>query len=273
MESQRASNPAVNKEIIVSAIFFVNVGLDKILLDKILPNHNFTLHFTAGSIRLRMPCAVKLHAFELGRCQTNAYVVEVPANAGENTISACWVVDPGESPEPLLNFLRDRGLKPEAILLTHAHADHIAGVDQVRAMFPKIPVLAHALEHEWFQDPQLNLSLFIGEPVSVSTPTGTLAHAQKLSLGGIQFQVLETPGHSPGSVTLHCPSEKFAIVGDTLFQNSIGRSDFPGSDSDVLMHSINQVLMTLPGDTAIYPGHGPSTTIDKERRSNPFLRK
>jgi glyoxylase-like metal-dependent hydrolase (beta-lactamase superfamily II) len=108
--------------------------------------------------------------------------------------------------------------------------------------------------------------------VSVCAPTGTLAHAQKLSLGGVQFQVLETPGHSPGSVTLHCPSEKFAIVGDTLFQNSIGRSDFPGSDSDVLMHSINQVLMTLPGDTAIYPGHGPSTTIDKERRSNPFLR-
>jgi len=219
-----------------------------------------------------MPCAVKLHAFELGRCQTNAYVVEVPVNAGQTGASACWVVDPGESPEPLLNFLRDRGLKPEAILLTHAHADHIAGVDEVRAMFPNIPVLAHALEHEWFQDPQLNLSLFIGEPVSVSTPTGTLTHAQKLSLGGIEFQVLETPGHSPGSVTLHCPSKKFAIVGDTLFQNSIGRSDFPGSDPDVLMHSINQVLMTMPVDTAIYPGHGPSTTIDKERRSNPFLR-
>ena len=109
MESQRASNPAVNSEIIVSAIFFINVGLDKILLDKIFLNHNFTLHFTAGSIRLRMPCAVKLHAFELGRCQTNAYVVEVPANTGQNTFSACWVVDPGESPEPLLNFLRDRG--------------------------------------------------------------------------------------------------------------------------------------------------------------------
>ncbi|RLS45308.1 MAG: MBL fold metallo-hydrolase [Planctomycetota bacterium] len=219
-----------------------------------------------------MDSTFKLHAFELGRCQTNAYVVEVPANDRQTSVSACWVVDPGESPEPLLNFLRDRGLKAEAILLTHAHADHIAGVDQVRAMFPKIPVLAHALEHEWFQDPQLNLSLFLGEPVSVSTPTGTLAHAQKISLGGIQFQVLHTPGHSPGSVTLHCASEKFAIVGDTLFQNSIGRSDFPGSDPDVLMQSIKDVLMTLPGDTAIYPGHGPSTTIDKERRSNPFLR-
>ena len=235
-----------------------------------------------------MACAVTLHAFELGRCQTNAYVVEVATQQGHNqaqnqgqiqavshvqqSTPACWVVDPGESPEPMLRFLREKGLKPEAILLTHAHADHIAGVDQVRAMFPKIPVLAHALEHEWFQDPQLNLSLFIGEPVSVSTPTGTLEHAQKISLGGIQFQVLHTPGHSPGSVTLHCVSEKFAIVGDTLFQNSIGRSDFPGSDPDVLMQSIKEVLLTLPGDTAIYPGHGPSTTIDKERRSNPFLR-
>ena len=262
IDSQLASKTQLTSEIIPSEIY----------LGKIFSSHNFALHFTAGSIWLRMDSTVKLHAFELGRCQTNAYVVEVRANAGQNSVSACWVVDPGESPEPLLNFLRDRGLKPEAILLTHAHADHIAGVDQVRAMFPKIPVLAHALEHEWFQDPQLNLSLFIGEPVSVSTPTGTLEHAQKISLGGIQFQVLHTPGHSPGSVTLHCASEKFAIVGDTLFQNSIGRSDFPGSDPDVLMQSIKEVLLTLPGDTAIYPGHGPSTTIDKERRSNPFLR-
>ena len=262
IDSQLASTAQLTSEIIPSEIY----------LGKIFSSHNFALHFTAGSIWLRMDSTFKLHAFELGRCQTNAYVVEVPANDRQTSVSACWVVDPGESPEPLLNFLRDRGLKPEAILLTHAHADHIAGVDQVRAMFPKIPVLAHALEHEWFQDPQLNLSLFIGEPVSVSTPTGTLAHAQKISLGGIQFQVLHTPGHSPGSVTLHCASEKFAIVGDTLFQNSIGRSDFPGSDPDVLMQSIKEVLMTLPGDTAIYPGHGPSTTIDKERRSNPFLR-
>ncbi len=241
-------------------------------LGKMFPSHNVTLHFTAGSIWLRMASTFKLHAFELGRCQTNAYVLEVAPNQGQTGASACWVIDPGESPQPLLKFLRDTGLKPEAILLTHAHADHIAGVDQVLGVFPNIPVLAHAREHDWFQDPQLNLSLFIGEPVSVCAPTGTLAHAQKLSLGGIQFQVLETPGHSPGSVTLHCPSEKLAIVGDTLFQNSIGRSDFPGSDPDVLMHSINEVLMTLPGDTAIYPGHGPSTTIDKERRNNPFLR-
>ena len=241
-------------------------------LGTIVPSHNVTLHFTAGSIWLRMASTFKLHAFELGRCQTNAYVVEVAPNQGQTGTSACWVIDPGESPRPLLNFLRDKGLKPEAILLTHAHADHIAGVDEVRAMFANIPVLAHALEHEWFQDPQLNLSLFIGEPVSVSTPTGTLEHAQKISLGEIQFQVLHTPGHSPGSVTLYCPGQKFAIVGDTLFQNSIGRSDFPGSDPDVLMRSIKDVLLTLPGDTAIYPGHGPSTTIDKERRSNPFLR-
>ena len=243
----------------------------EIYLGKIFTSHNFALHFTAGSIWLRMLSTVKLHAFELGRCQTNAYVVEVGVKHGQNSAFACWVVDPGEDPEPLLAFLQKTGLKPGAILLTHAHADHIAGVDQVRAMFPNIPVLAHAIEHDWFQDPQLNLSFFIGEPVSVSRPTGILAHAQKISLGGIEFQILETPGHSPGSVTLHCPSEKFAIVGDTLFQNSIGRSDFPGSNPDVLMYSINEVLLKLPGDTAIYPGHGPSTTIDKERRSNPFL--
>ncbi|MCE9618717.1 MAG: MBL fold metallo-hydrolase [Planctomycetes bacterium] len=214
---------------------------------------------------------MKLHAFALGRCETNAYVVEVAGKKGETGKLACWIVDPGEAPEPLLDFLRSSGLKPEAILLTHAHADHIAGLDQVRAMYPKIPVLAHAAEHEWFADPQLNLSYFMGEPISVSAPTGTLQQSQKLSLGGVEFEVLETPGHSPGSVTLHCPREKFAIVGDTLFQSSIGRTDFPGSDHATLMRSLNQVLMKLPDDTAILPGHGPPTTIAQERRSNPFL--
>jgi glyoxylase-like metal-dependent hydrolase (beta-lactamase superfamily II) len=238
-----------------------------------------------------------VHAFALGRCETNAYVVEA---AGENTAARgradaaagqsggggsvaaaaptpgaaheCWIIDPGEEPGPLLRFLREHPLRPSAILLTHAHADHIAGLDQVRAVFPNIPVLAHAAERDWFEDPQSNLSYFMGEPISVSPPTGTLSPGQKLRLGGAEFTVLETPGHSPGSVTLHCPAAKLALVGDALFRDSIGRTDFPGSDHATLMRSLHKVLMKLPDDTTVFSGHGPATTIGRERRSNPFLR-
>lgn len=211
--------------------------------------------------------ALRLQAFELGRCATNAYVVAPPEGFGDG----CWIVDPGEAPEAMLRFLRSSGLRPEAILCTHAHADHIAGIDQVRAEIGLIPILAHPQEQAWFADPMLNLSQFIGEPVSVSGPTGTLVDGQVLRLGPLDWRVLHTPGHSPGGVTLWCPSERVALVGDTLFLDSIGRIDFPTSDPAAMRHSLQRVLMSLPDDTRIFPGHGPDTTIGRERSENPFI--
>lgn len=211
--------------------------------------------------------AIRLQAFELGRCATNAYVVAPEVGAGD----ACWIVDPGEGPEPLLRFLQGSPLKPAAIVCTHAHADHIAGIDRVRAAVGPVPILAHPLEADWFGDPMLNLSQFIGEPVSVSNPTGMLQDGQVLQLGPLAWRVLHTPGHSPGSVTLWCPQEKIALVGDTLFLDSIGRIDFPTSDPEAMRDSLHRVLMALPDDTCVCPGHGPDTTIGRERRSNPFI--
>ena len=211
--------------------------------------------------------SLRLQAFELGRCATNAYVVAPPVGAGEG----CWIVDPGEGPEPLLRFLERSGLRPEAIVCTHAHADHIAGIDQVRSRLGDLPVLAHPAESGWFADPMLNLSQFIGEPVSVSGPTGRLEDGQSLQLGPLVWRVLHTPGHSPGSVTLWCPQERVALVGDTLFHDSIGRIDFPTSDPEAMRDSLHRVLLGLPDDTRVHPGHGPDTTIGRERRSNPFL--
>jgi glyoxylase-like metal-dependent hydrolase (beta-lactamase superfamily II) len=209
----------------------------------------------------------RVQAFELGRCATNAYVVAPEEGHGEG----CWIVDPGEGPEPLLRFLRGSGLQPQAILCTHAHADHIAGIDRVRAELGPLPVLAHPLEHAWFQDPMLNLSQFIGEPVSVSSPTGTLVDGQVLKLGPMEWRVLHTPGHSPGGVTLWCPSEDLALVGDTLLLGSIGRIDFPTSDPAAMLDSLRRVLMGLPDRTRVFPGHGPDTTIGDERRTNPWI--
>ena len=210
---------------------------------------------------------LRLHGFELGRCATNAYVVAPP----HGEVDDCWIVDPGEDPAPLLAFLRGSALRPVAILCTHAHADHIAGIDRVRGELGELPVLAHPLERDWFADPMLNVSQFIGEPVSVSPPTGELRGGEALTLGTTQWKVLHTPGHSPGSVTLWCPAARTALVGDTLFLDSIGRIDFPGSDADAMRDSLQQVLMKLPDDTRVFPGHGPDTTIGRERRRNPYV--
>ena len=117
----------------------------------------------------------------------------------------------------------------------------------------------------------LNLSQFIGEPVSVSSPTDTLVDQQSLELGSTQWKVLHTPGHSPGGVTLWCPLAKTALVGDTLFLDSIGRVDFPTSDPEAMRSTLHEVLMKLPDDTQVFPGHGPQTTIGRERRRNPFI--
>ena len=210
---------------------------------------------------------LRLHAFELGRCATNAYVVAPPHGDSED----CWIVDPGEDPRPLLAFLRGSSLQPVAILCTHAHADHIAGIDQVCGELGELPVLAHPLERDWFSDPMLNLSQFIGDPVSVTPPSGELRNGDPLALGATEWKVLHTPGHSPGSVTLWCPAARTALVGDTLFLDSIGRIDFPGSDADAMRDSLQQVLMKLPDDTRVFPGHGPDTTIGRERRRNPYI--
>jgi len=190
---------------------------------------------------------------------------------GQGGGDACWIVDPGESPGPLLRFLEQSRLRPEAILCTHAHADHIAGIDEVRSALGDLPVLGHPLERHWFGDPMMNLSQFIGDPVSVSPPTGELRDGQELELGATRWKVLHTPGHSPGSVTLWCPQAATALVGDTLFLDSIGRIDFPTSDPDAMRITLREVLMKLPDETRVFPGHGGDTTIGRERRRNPFV--
>jgi len=208
---------------------------------------------------------LQLSAFSLGAWTTNCLVL------GREDESRCTIVDAGFDAERMLAFVQARALEPEAIVLTHAHVDHIASLGLWRDRFPDAPILIHRAEAEFLTDPALNLSAMLAQPVTAPEATDLLENGRSLQLAGVEFRLLHTPGHSPGGVTLHAPEVELAVVGDTLFAGGVGRYDFPTSDGPTLFASIRDKLLTLPDDTRVWPGHGPPTTIGAERRANPFL--
>jgi len=212
-----------------------------------------------------MSQSLHIETFTLGEFMTNCYIV---ADAS----GAAWVVDAGFEPDPMLAYLREHGLRVERVVLTHAHVDHIAGLAQVVREVGEAPILIHEAEKDFLIDTDLNLSIYMGQPIVAPEATGFLRHGESLTLGPHTFEVRHTPGHSPGGVCLYQAEHGVAIVGDTLFNGSIGRHDLPTSDSDALQRGIRQQLYTLPDDTRVLPGHGEPTTIGHEKRTNPFVR-
>lgn len=215
--------------------------------------------------------AVRVEGFALGPYQTNCYVVW-PESIGETGPRPCWIVDASFGPGPLVEAVRRHGLTPEALVLTHAHVDHIAGVAQVLGAFPGLPVWIHEAERAWLSDPMLNLSALGGVSVTAPGPDRLLKDGEALLLGPTSWRVLHTPGHSPGGIALWNEAAGMAFVGDALFAGSVGRTDFPGSDHATLMRSIREKLYALPNATRVLSGHGPETTIGRERVGNPFVR-
>jgi glyoxylase-like metal-dependent hydrolase (beta-lactamase superfamily II) len=214
-----------------------------------------------------------IHTFTLGPFATNCYVVETPGSEG---VRRCFLVDASFEPDEMIDFVRDSGLQPEALILTHAHVDHMAGVDQFRQAFPGLPVYMHASETDWLTNPALNLSMLSGELITAAPLSPhrdkTIGQGDVLTLCGLDWTVLHIPGHSPGSIALYNAASAITLSGDALFAGSIGRTDFPGSSPRQLAASIREKLYTLPEATTVYPGHGPTTTIGREKRSNPFVR-
>ncbi|KAA0215848.1 MAG: MBL fold metallo-hydrolase [Leptolyngbya sp. PLA3] len=206
-----------------------------------------------------------IECFPLGDYQTNCYIVRSHA--------ACWIADVGFEPRLLLERVQDLHLPVEVIVLTHCHFDHIAGLQEARSALPDVPIWVHQAEQRWLSDPMLNLSALVGLRITGPEPARTLNDGDTLTLAGQPWKVLHTPGHSPGGISLHHAASRQALVGDTLFNGSIGRTDFPGSDFQTLSRSIRTKLYTLPDDTRVYPGHGPSTSIGHEKRTNPFVRQ
>lgn len=199
----------------------------------------------------------------VGPIQTNCYVV------GCEKTRLAAVIDPGDEAERILEVIQGSGLTVTHVLLTHAHFDHIAAVDEVMQA-TGAPLALHPDDLSL-----LNAgggSIFFGiEPPPIPDPTIRLAAGQEIPIGELTLHVLHTPGHTPGHVTFHEPNERVVFDGDVLFAQGIGRTDLPGGSYETLMRSITQQLMTLPDDTVVYSGHGPATTIGRERASNPWL--
>lgn len=205
---------------------------------------------------------MEVEQLPLGPLGTNCYLIEQEKKA--------LIVDPGGEAEKLIRMIERRELVPVAILLTHAHFDHIGGLDEVREHF-KIPVYIHKEEKDWLEDPTLNGSSFFGTNIKAKAADHFIELGSQ-TVGEFHFEARHTPGHSPGSVSFVFSNEGFVIAGDTLFQGSIGRTDLPGGNHQTLIQSIKQELLTLPDDTKVCPGHGGITTVHDERAMNPFLR-
>lgn len=206
-----------------------------------------------------------VRGYALGPWQTNSYVI------GDEGTKECWIVDPSFGPSPVLRLVAERGLTPRAIVLTHTHVDHIGGIAEVLKQHPGLPIWVHRAEAGWLGNPLLNLSDGAGMRVTAPDASRLLNDGDELRLGGQTWRVLHTPGHSPGGVTLHHEPSGTALVGDTLFAGSIGRTDLPGGDYETLERSIRTRLYSLPDRTRCLPGHGPATTIGDEKRYNPFV--
>ncbi len=175
-----------------------------------------------------------------------------------------WIVDPGNEGDRIIELLAKKGLEPAAILLTHAHFDHVTGIADLQKAFPELPVYAHPADRPMFGHP---FNQCPPEYPSIGVPKN-LKDVTELALPNVA--VIHTPGHTPGGICYYVKELTTLLSGDTLFAGSIGRTDFPGGSMAQMLDSLKH-LMTLPDDTLVVPGHGSMTTIGDEKRSNPYL--
>ena len=207
---------------------------------------------------------MKIQNFVLGMVGTNCYLV---VNEEEKQ---CILIDPAVYSGEITEQIRREGLDLRAILLTHGHFDHIMGIDGFRKEFPEIPVYAHREEEALLRDASMNASLELGRQYTFSG-AAYVEDDDVLDLAGMQFRVIHTPGHTIGGCCYYLQEEKVLFSGDTLFRESIGRTDFPTGNGGQLMRSIREKLFTLPEETAVYPGHMERTTIGDEKKYNPYF--
>lgn len=198
----------------------------------------------------------------VGTLETNCYIL------AEDEGCEAVIIDPGDQEKKIRKVLDKHRLKPGLVVNTHGHADHIGCDDKLGAV-----VMVHKLDAAMLKDADSNFSVFLNMPLTVNSDVRTLEDGDEVRLGRLCLKVIHVPGHSPGGIALllTSPRDNILFSGDSLFFHSIGRTDFKGGDHNLLVKSVREKLFCLPGETLVYPGHGPSTTIAREKEENPYL--
>lgn len=210
---------------------------------------------------------IQTYTLPLGPLSTNAYLL-IPEQG-----DGAWIVDaPDGTCEQIEPLLKKHGRYLKGVLLTHGHWDHMQGLSKLREQGAK--VYAHADTAKLICDPMQTQGIFVvpGATVAPAKVDFEPKQGDTIDLGGERCEVLEVPGHCPGSLAFYFPDSKFVFTGDALFAGSVGRADLPGGDWDTLQNAIRTRLYPLPDDVIVYPGHGPESTIGNEKRFNPFVR-
>ncbi|SFL81737.1 MBL fold metallo-hydrolase [Pelosinus propionicus] len=205
---------------------------------------------------------MKVIRLEVGNLRANCYIVY-----SKETLEGA-VIDPGGNAQDIINVIRRENIKIVAIINTHGHADHIGDNDRIME-HTGAPILIHKDDANMLISAQGNLSMYIGNNLICKAADRLLTDGEIIQVGEMKFQVIHTPGHTPGGICIKANDVVFS--GDTLFEQSVGRSDFPGGSHPQLIKSIKEKLLILPDATKILPGHGSETTIGNERYNNPFI--
>ncbi|MHC1740757.1 MAG: MBL fold metallo-hydrolase [Anaerolineaceae bacterium] len=208
---------------------------------------------------------LQIQTFVLGPIENNSYLI-----FDDKTRSAL-VIDPALEPAQLITFIQKNSLQPEKVLITHAHFDHYYGLLFLTKTFPSITqIYLHPDDLDLWRSGG-GARDFFGDVISVSDPNTLITSDDKVLLGTHQFTIRHTPGHSPGSVIYYSSELKSAFCGDLIFYHGVGRTDLAGGNEGQLLHSIQTQVFTLPDETTLYPGHGPSTSVAEEKLNNPFV--
>lgn len=204
---------------------------------------------------------ITIGKFVTGPIETNTYVIA-------NTANEAIVFDPSAGCGEVIEYLKSGSLVPKAIIITHGHFDHIIGIPEIESVYPDISVFIHPSEKKFLVNADYNGSYMLGEKFVYTGQISDLIEGE-MEIGKFSLKIYLVPGHSPGGCAIYI--DKYLFCGDILFANSIGRSDLPGGDGELLVKGIVEKLLVLPEDTIVCPGHGGRTTIGREKRNNPFL--
>jgi len=208
---------------------------------------------------------VNVHCIVVGGFDTNCYVLW--REGGRE----CVVVDPGDEPEEIISFLEGLDLEPVEVVLTHVHVDHFAAVPGLVERYPGLGFSCGRGDEPHLARPTHSLAFFLGGSKKLPEPARLLAEGDEVRVGNETLSVIETPGHTPGSISLHGPASALVLSGDCLFAGGIGRTDFPGGSDAEILRSIREKLILLPPETRLLPGHGEESTIGAEKATNPFI--